>query len=55
MIAIGSCDEVRVQLDFCKDLGYISESEYSELYDEYDEIGKILNRLRLKWQTFHSG
>ena len=45
LIAIGSCDETKVWLDFAKDLGYASQSLYKELYQEYEEIGKMLYSL----------
>ena len=41
----GSCDEVRAQLDYCKDLGYITEQNYSYYEQEYIEIGKMLTGL----------
>ena len=49
-VSLGSCDEVRVALDYCKDLGYISESEYSRLQDEYIQIGKLLISMKNKWK-----
>ena len=51
MMAIGSCDEMRVLLDFCKDLEYISKETYQEMYDRYDEIGRMLNGLHEKWES----
>ena len=50
MIAIGSSDEVRVLLDFSKDLGYVAPETYVSLYATYEEIGKMLNVLHKKWQ-----
>ena len=50
MIARGSCDEVRVELDYCKDLGYISEEEHSYFEQGYIEIGKMLTSMVKKWQ-----
>ena len=44
-IAMGSADEVAVQLEFSKDLGYVSETEYVELTDRCDKIGRQLRRL----------
>jgi four helix bundle protein len=54
MMAVGSCDEVRVQVDFSKDLGYISESDHSKFSQEYDEIGKMLNSLWQNWRTLNA-
>lgn len=41
-IAIGSCDEARVWLEFAKDLGYLSETIYAEFDKRYQEIGRML-------------
>ncbi len=52
LMAIGSCDEMMVLLDYSKDLGYIDERFYKNCQQEYDEIGKMLTILRKKWQKF---
>ena len=44
IIAKGSANEMQVLLDLCKDLGYIKE-EYSNLYERYTEILKMLSGL----------
>lgn len=44
-IAMGSADEVAVQISFSKDLGYVSEAEYAELADRCDKVGRQLRRL----------
>ena len=49
-IAVGSANETRVHLNYCKDLGYISEDEYEYLDKEYDEIGKMLSKLMQVWK-----
>ena len=49
-MAIGSCDEIKSQLDYCRDLGYINQEQYRKNAAEYDEIGKMLCQLYLKWQ-----
>jgi four helix bundle protein len=41
-VALGSCDETRMRLDFAKDLEYIDANKYKELYDGYCEIGRML-------------
>ena len=43
--ALGSCDEVRVWLDFAKDLSYIDAQTYQNQFDAYCEIGRMLNGL----------
>ena len=45
-MAIGSCAEVKVLLDFLRDLGYISDNLHDEMMSMYDEIGKMLNGFR---------
>ena len=41
-ISMGSCDETRLWLQYCRDLGYLREEEYIELEAVYDEVGKML-------------
>jgi len=41
-IAVGSCDESRVWLEFAKDLGYISAAEHDKYDRRYREIGRML-------------
>lgn len=48
IIAIGSCDEVMIWTDYCKDLGYIKIGQWNEWYKEYKEIVRMLHKLRLK-------
>lgn len=44
-IAYGSCGEMETQLDISRDLGFISESEYTELYAVQSDVSKLLCRL----------
>ena len=44
-IARGSVEEVKYLLLLCRDLGYIPESTYSEMADEYDQVARMLNGL----------
>ena len=48
-MALGSCAEVRVQLEYCKDLVYISEEQYNELDDEYTQLTKMLTTMLKSW------
>jgi four helix bundle protein len=41
-ISIGSCDETKIELKYSVDIGYITNEEYLELQEEYDESGKML-------------
>jgi four helix bundle protein len=49
-MALGSCEEVRVQIDYLKDLKYLCEEESKELEQEYIEIGKMLVAMIKKWK-----
>ena len=44
-MAIGSADEMRVWLRYCKDLGYIDEMTWQQWRDEYETIAKMLTGL----------
>ena len=50
-MSMGSCNEVVVLLDMCKDLNYISENNYNKVIDEYAILGKRLNTLIAKWKS----
>ena len=50
LMAIGSCDEMKVLLSLSKDLSFIDEQEYEKYKKEYDEIGKMLMVLRKNWK-----
>ena len=49
-MALGSCEEVRVQIDYPKDLGYITDEVKEELEKEYTQIGKMLVAMIRKWK-----
>ena len=48
-MAMGSCEEVKVQLDYCKDLKYISEEQYQGLTSTFAEISKMLVSMKKNW------
>ena len=50
LMAIGSCDEMRVLIDMSRDFGYISNEQHDAYDKEYDEIGKMLTVLRKNWK-----
>jgi four helix bundle protein len=50
VIAMGSCNEVSVQLNLAKDLGYIDSASCNALQSECDEIGRGLNKLIQVWR-----
>ncbi len=41
-IAIGSCDESRVWLEFARDLGYLKPEQQHALEERYQEVGRML-------------
>ena len=49
-ITLGSSDEVKVQLEYCKDLGYFSAETWLEYAEAYEEISKMLQGLIKKWR-----
>jgi four helix bundle protein len=50
-MAIGSCDETRVWLEFSKDLGYIDEGVRARCEAGYQEIGRMLRGVIRKYDT----
>lgn len=49
-MAVGSSEEMRVWLNFAKDLGYLDQEKFENWHQEYDEISKMLNGLIEKWR-----
>lgn len=47
--ALGSSNEVRVLIDFAKDLGYIDQVTHAELSEKYEVFSKQLYALIAKW------
>ena len=50
VIALGSCDETSVLLDFARDLNYIDQKCHADLKLRYEEIGRGLNRMIQVWK-----
>ncbi|MEW6557152.1 MAG: four helix bundle protein [Elusimicrobiota bacterium] len=50
--AVGSCEEVKVWLNFSKDCKYISNEIYENLTKKYNEVGAMLFALIKNWQKF---
>ena len=42
LMARGSCNEVRVWIDFCADLGYMSREKQNSLQNSYEEVSKMI-------------
>ncbi len=49
-IAVGSCDETRVWLQFGRDLGYLEASVYRVFDERYQEIGRMLQGLIRRYE-----
>ena len=49
LMSLGSCNEVAVYIDMCKDLSYIERETALELSKRYEVLGKQLNTLIKKW------
>jgi four helix bundle protein len=49
-IAIGSADEMRVWCRYALDLGYVSEAQWIDWRDAYQEIARMLQGLRRNWE-----
>jgi four helix bundle protein len=50
VIALGSCDETSVLLDFAHDLKYLNDAAYSDFKQTYEEIGKGLQKTVQVWK-----
>lgn len=50
--ATGSCEEVKVWLDFSRDCGYIEQGAHKKLFDSYNKIGAMLFGLITNWRKF---
>ena len=50
LMAVGSCDEMRVLLDLSADLGFIERATQQYYSEEYNQIGKMLVTLRKHWK-----
>ena len=49
-MSLGSTNEVIVLLEIIRDLNLLEKTQVEELIDSYQEIGKMLYRLRENWQ-----
>src|SRR5574341_400788 len=49
VMALGSCNEVSVQLDFVHKLKYLDDAAWTYFQKEYTEVGKGINKLIQVW------
>ena len=49
-MAIGSSDEMRVWLDYSRDLGYVEATQAQAWADDYIVIARMLHGLMTKWR-----
>ena len=50
-IAIGSCDETRVWLEFARDLGYVGAELHGQFELRYQEIGRMLRGVIKRYEA----
>lgn len=51
-VALGSCDETNVWLDFALDCEYISKEKHKDLAKRYKQVGAMIYSLMNNWRTF---
>ena len=49
MISLGSCNEVNVYINMCRDLNYIAKDKAERLLKRYEVLGKQINTMIQKW------
>jgi len=54
-IAIGSCDETRVWLEFARDLGYVDQQQQAGLEQRYQEVGRMLQGIVKRYDGKQQG
>ena len=43
---------MKVLIEMAKDLGFINEAQYERMSNEYEEITKMLYKLRTNWVSY---
>ncbi len=49
MMAVGSSDEMKVWLDYSRDLGYVDAAQVKAWQSEYTDISRMLQGLIRNW------
>ena len=49
LMSLGSCNELQVQINLCKDLDYIKDGKADKFLERYDILGRQLNTMIDKW------
>ena len=49
---IGSCEEMKVWLEFALKCNYLNQKDYDDFIGKYSKVGAMLSSLLDKWQTF---
>ncbi len=49
LMAIGSSDEMRVWVQYCRDFSYITEDQWNYLHHQYKDISRMLQGIYGKW------
>lgn len=50
-MALGSCDEMQVLLDFSRDLGYLTSAIQSDLSERYASIARRVQAFSRRWSS----
>ncbi len=50
-MALGSCDETRIWLEYARDLGYLEPEAFDRWHDGYCEVGRMINGLIARWSS----
>ena len=49
LMSLGSCNEIQVFIEMCRDLNYIPKNLAKENLESYEVLGKQLNTLQERW------
>ena len=49
-MSLGSCNEINVLIDMCKDLRYLDEDTHKKMWESYNVLGKRISTIIAKWK-----